>query len=103
MRDVERLRSSLSLTAEETAAIAGLGARRYYELVGGTPFGRRDLAEISNRGFDHQCPGARATGRHAVTVVRSRADESDRDCSTVLDFANFKTSSRARSKSECPC
>jgi hypothetical protein len=74
VRDVERLRSSLFLTADETAAIAGLGARRYYELVGGKPFAEARLVEISNRVSIVNALAAR-DWQTAVTIVRYRAAE----------------------------
>lgn len=74
VREVERLRSSLFLTADETAAIAGVGARRYYELIGGKPFAEARLAEISNRVSIINALAAR-DWQAAVTVVRNRAAE----------------------------
>jgi hypothetical protein len=74
VREVERLRSTLFLTADETAAIAGVGARRYYELIGGKPFAEARLAEISNRVSIINALAAR-DWQAAVTVVRNRAAE----------------------------
>lgn len=74
VRQVERLRSSLFLTADETAAIAGVGPRRYYELIGGKPFAEARLAEISNRVSIINALAAR-DWQAAVTVVRNRATE----------------------------
>ena len=74
VREVEQLRSSLFLTADETAAIAGVGARRYYELIGGKPFAEARLAEISNRVSIINALAAR-DWQAAVTVVRNRAAE----------------------------
>jgi hypothetical protein len=74
VHEVERLRSSLLLTADETAAIAGLGARRYYELVGGKPFADARLAEISNRVSIINALAAR-DWQTAVAIVRNRAAE----------------------------
>lgn len=74
VREVERLRSSLFLTADETAAIAGVGARRYYELIGGKPFAEARLAEISNRVSIINALAAR-DWQAAVTVVRNRTAE----------------------------
>lgn len=74
VREVERLRSSLLLTADETAAIAGVGARRYYELIGGKPFADGRLAEISNRVSIIHAFAAR-DWQATVTVVRNRAAE----------------------------
>lgn len=74
VQEVERLRSSLLLTAEQTAAIAGIGPRRYYELVGEKPFPEARLTEISNRVAVINALAAR-DWQTAVTLVRNRADE----------------------------
>ena len=74
VQEVERLRSSLLLTAEQTAAIAGIGPRRYYELVGEKPFPEARLTEISNRVAVINALAAR-DWQTAMTLVRNRADE----------------------------
>ena len=71
---IERLRSSLFLTAEDIAAIAGLGARRYYELVGGKPFPEGRLAEISDRVFIINALASR-DWQTAATLLRTRLAE----------------------------
>lgn len=70
----ERLRSSLFLTAEDTAAIAGIGARRYYELIGEKPFQEGRLAEISDRVSIINALASR-DWQTASTLVRTRLDE----------------------------
>jgi hypothetical protein len=71
---VERLRSSLFLTAEGTAAIAGLGPRRYYELVEGRSFPEGRLHEISGRIAVVSALAAR-DWQTAATLLRTRLAE----------------------------
>jgi hypothetical protein len=74
VREVDRLRSSMFLTADDTAAIAGLGARRYYELVGGKPVPAGRLAEIFDRVSIINALAAR-DWQTASTLLRTRLTE----------------------------
>lgn len=74
VRRVEWLRSALYLTAEETAAIIGLGTRRFYEFVGGKPLPEARLVEIDERVTIVDALAAR-DWRATVSLIRDHASE----------------------------
>lgn len=84
VRRVETLRSELLITADVAAAIAGLGPRRYYELVGGKPFPENRLAEIESRVSIISALAARDSQTMRSLIV-GRA----RDVIDLLDGARF--------------